>query len=129
MKIDGGIGVDGGFDRIVEKSQEQEEIGYDGLWVPETSHDPFTMLPLMAHGTKNIELGTSIVVGFARNPMDLAYSANDIQLISKGRFTLGSRQPNQGSHYSSVLDGMVQTCRQDARNDSCHKSNLEQLEY
>ena len=89
MKIDGGIGVDGGFDRIVEKSQEQEEIGYDGLWVPETSHDPFTMLPLMAHGTENIELGTSIVVGFARNPMDLAYSANDIQLISKGRFTLG----------------------------------------
>jgi probable F420-dependent oxidoreductase len=47
------------------------------------------MLPLMAYGTKNIELGTSIVVGFARNPMDLAYSANDIQLISKGRFTLG----------------------------------------
>ena len=89
MKIDGGLGVDSGFDGIMDKSREQEEIGYDGLWVPETSHDPFTMLPLMAEATENVELGTSIVVGFARNPMDLAYSANDIQLISKGRFTLG----------------------------------------
>jgi len=89
MKIDGGIGVDSGFDGIMDKSREQEEIGYDGLWVPETSHDPFTMLPLMAQATEKVELGTSIVVGFARNPMDLAYSANDIQLMSKGRFTLG----------------------------------------
>ena len=89
MKIDGGLGVESGFDGIKESCQQQEELGYDGLWVPETSHDPFTMLPLMAEATENVELGTGIVVGFARNPMDLAYSANDIQLISKGRFTLG----------------------------------------
>ena len=43
MKIDGGLGVDSGFDGIMDKSREQEEIGYDGLWVPETSHDPFTI--------------------------------------------------------------------------------------
>jgi Coenzyme F420-dependent N5,N10-methylene tetrahydromethanopterin reductase and related flavin-dependent oxidoreductases len=43
----------------------------------------------MDEATEYVELGTGIVVGFARNPMDLAYSANDIQLISKGRFTLG----------------------------------------
>ena len=89
MKIDGGLGVDSGFDGIMDKSREPRRNWYDGLWVPETSHDPFTMLPLMAEATENVELGTSIVVGFARNPMDLAYSANDIQLISKGRFTLG----------------------------------------
>ncbi|MFT7648991.1 MAG: putative F420-dependent oxidoreductase [Candidatus Poriferisodalaceae bacterium] len=89
MKVDGGINVDGNFDGIMDKSREQEAAGYDGLWVPETSHDPFTMLPLIAHATETAELGTSIVVGFARNPMSLAYSANDIQLISKGRFILG----------------------------------------
>ena len=89
MKIDGGLGVESGFDGIKESCQQQEELGYDGLWVPETAHDPFTMLPLMAEATENVELGTGIVVGFARNPMDLAYSANDIQLLSKGRFTLG----------------------------------------
>ena len=48
MKIDGGLGVESGFDGIKESCQQQEELGYDGLWVPETSHDPFTMLPLMA---------------------------------------------------------------------------------
>ena len=89
MKVDGGIGVTSGFDGIMESSRKQEELGYDGLWVPETSHDPFTMLPLMAHATDSVELGTSIVVGFARNPMSLAYSANDIQLLSGGRFILG----------------------------------------
>ena len=89
MKVDGGLGVTSGFDGIIESSQEQEALGYDGLWVPETSHDPFTMLPLMAHATSTVELGTSIVVGFARNPMSLAYSANDIQLLSQGRFILG----------------------------------------
>ncbi len=89
MKVDGGIGVSGGLDGIMESAQKQEELGYDGLWVPETSHDPFTMLPLMAHVTDKVELGTSIVVGFARNPMSLAYSANDIQTLSGGRFILG----------------------------------------
>ena len=89
MKVDGGIGVDSGFDGLMDKAREQEEAGYDGLWVPETKHDPFTMLPLMAHATEKVELGTSIVVGFARNPMSLAHSANDIQLMSNGRFILG----------------------------------------
>ena len=89
MKVDGGIGTTSNFNGIMDRVREQEAAGYDGLWVPETSHDPFTMLPLMAHATETVELGTNIVVGFARNPMSLAYSANDIQLISRGRFILG----------------------------------------
>ncbi|WP_419923342.1 LLM class F420-dependent oxidoreductase [Candidatus Poriferisodalis sp.] len=89
MKVDGGFGTSSGFEGLMESCREQEELGYDGLWVPETSHDAFTMLPLMAHATETVELGTSIVVGFARNPMSLAYSANDIQLLSGGRFILG----------------------------------------
>ncbi len=89
MKVDGGVGVDSSLDGIGERARAQEEQGYDGLWVPETNHDAFTMLPLMAQATNDVELGTSIVVGFARNPMSLAYSANDIQLLSKGRFILG----------------------------------------
>jgi probable F420-dependent oxidoreductase len=89
MKVDGGLSTDSDFDGLMDKAREQEDMGYDGLWVPETKHDPFTMLPLLAHATERVELGTSIVVGFARNPMTLATSANDIQLISKGRFILG----------------------------------------
>ena len=89
VKVDGGISTDGGFDNLMESSREQEVLGYDGLWAPETIHDPFTMLPLMAHATSSVDLGTNIAVGFARNPMSLAYSANDIQTLSEGRFVLG----------------------------------------
>ncbi len=89
MKVDGGAGVDDGFEGLMDKCREQEAVGYDGLWVPETKHDPFTLLPLMAHATESVDLGTNIVVAFARNPMTLATSANDIQLQTKGRFILG----------------------------------------
>ena len=89
MKVDGGIGLDSSLNDIGKRARAQEDQGYAGLWVPETNHDAFTLLPLMAEATETVDLGTSIVVGFARNPMSLAYSANDIQLMSEGRFILG----------------------------------------
>jgi probable F420-dependent oxidoreductase len=36
-----------------------------------------------------LEFGTGIAVAFARNPMTLAVLANDLQLLTKGRFMLG----------------------------------------
>jgi len=89
MKVDGGLGVSANISNVKESASEQESQGYDGLWVPETSHDPFVPLALAADATETCELGTSIVVAFAQNPMSLAYSANDLQLLSEGRFILG----------------------------------------
>jgi len=66
-----------------------EQRGYDCAWVPETSHDPFPMLAVMASRTEKIELGTAIAVTFARNPMSMAQVANDLHLYSRGRFLLG----------------------------------------
>ncbi len=91
MKIDGGVGVYAGTGSLNagEAARTQEELGYDGLWAAETSHDPFISLALAAEHTERVELGTSIVVAFGRTPMDLAITANDLQLLSKGRFLLG----------------------------------------
>jgi len=91
MKIDGGVGVYAGTGDLNagEAARKQEDAGYDGLWAAETSHDPFISLALAAEHTERVELGTSIVVAFGRNPMDLAVTANDMQLLSKGRFILG----------------------------------------
>jgi probable F420-dependent oxidoreductase len=86
MKIDGGVG---GLEGVAATAKQQEDAGYDGLWAAETSHDPFLTLALAAEHTERVELGTSICVAFARNPMTLAYTANDLQLLSKGRFMLG----------------------------------------
>ncbi|HCH79924.1 MAG TPA: LLM class F420-dependent oxidoreductase, partial [Acidimicrobiaceae bacterium] len=55
----------------------------------ETSHDPFLPLVLAAEHTETLELGTSIAVAFARNPMLLANLGWDLQALSKGRFNLG----------------------------------------
>ena len=91
MKIDGGIGVYVGAGDLDagEAAKAQEDAGYDGLWAPETSHDPFISLAFAARDTVRVELGTGIAVAFGRNPMDLAITANDLQLLSKGRFILG----------------------------------------
>jgi probable F420-dependent oxidoreductase len=87
MDVDGGIGFDPSG--VVESARGAEEAGYDGVWTAETSHDPFLPLVLAAEHTEHIMLGTGIAVAFARNPMNLAMLANDLQTMSNGRFMLG----------------------------------------
>jgi probable F420-dependent oxidoreductase len=87
MKVDGGIGTD--LHRVAQSAKEVEAAGYSGAWTAETSHDPFFPLLLAAEHTTDIELGTSIAVAFARNPMTLANIAWDLQSFSGGRFVLG----------------------------------------
>ncbi|MGH9235993.1 MAG: LLM class F420-dependent oxidoreductase [Acidimicrobiales bacterium] len=87
MMIDGGIR--GGLERATASAAEQERRGYDGIWVAETSHDPFLPLLLAAQDTVRIDLATGIAVAFARSPMTLAQTAWDLQDASHGRFILG----------------------------------------
>ncbi|MCO5319724.1 MAG: LLM class flavin-dependent oxidoreductase, partial [Microthrixaceae bacterium] len=87
MKIDAGIGFN--LARAAAEAEEAESFGYDGVWVPETSRDPFLPLALAAEHTERIDIGTSIAVAFARSPMTLANTAYDLNQFSKGRFILG----------------------------------------
>ena len=87
MKVDGGVSDQ--LAHAVASAQETEAAGYDGAWTSETAHDPFLPLLLAAEHTERIELGTSIAVAFARNPMTLAHIGWDLQAYSKGRFILG----------------------------------------
>src|SRR4249920_3031910 len=87
MKVDGGIGND--LTKAGAQAKEAEAAGYTGAWTAETSHDPFFPLLLAAEHTQTLELGTSIAVAFARNPMTLANIGWDLQAYSKGRFILG----------------------------------------
>jgi probable F420-dependent oxidoreductase len=66
-----------------------EQVGYDGFNAAEARHDVFTTLTLVARATTGISLQSAIAVAFARNPMNVAVLANDLQLISEGRFRLG----------------------------------------
>jgi len=88
MLVDTGI-MAPTFEQVGARARELEEFGYDGLITAETAHDPFLPLAIAAQHTERIELGTGIAVAFARTPMVTAYTANDLQRASKGRFILG----------------------------------------
>jgi probable F420-dependent oxidoreductase len=87
MKVDGGISLD--LRKVASSAKEVEAAGYDGAWTAETAHDPFLPLLLAAEHTERLELGTSIAVAFARNPMLLANIGWDLQYYSQGRFIMG----------------------------------------
>jgi len=70
-------------------ASKAEDYGFDCLWANETKHDPFVQLALAAASTTKIELGTSIALAFTRSPTTLAYTAWDLQSVSKGRLILG----------------------------------------
>jgi probable F420-dependent oxidoreductase len=87
MLVDGGLSFridDAGAD-----ARELEREGYDGAWSAETGHDPLLIVAGAATTTSTLELGTGIVVAFARSPMITATMANDVQLLSRGRLLLG----------------------------------------
>lgn len=87
VKIDRGIPSD--LAQVPETARELELGGYDGCWTGEINHDPFLPLVLAAEHTSRIEIGTSIAVAFARNPMTVAHLGWDLQAYSGGRFILG----------------------------------------
>lgn len=77
-------------EKIAELVQLIESRGsVRGLFVAEAAHDPFIALALAAVASQTVEIGTSVAVAFARTPMELAYSAYDLQRLSRGRLVLG----------------------------------------
>jgi probable F420-dependent oxidoreductase len=107
--------------RAAEAAREYEDAGYSGVWTAETSHDPFLPLVLAAEHTERVEIGTSIAVAFARNPMLLANIGWDLQSYSNGRFILGlgsqikphitKRFSMEWSHPASRMREMIQAVR------------------
>ena len=87
MKIDTSLMFDPV--KVGSMAAELEAVGFDGAYTFEGQNDPFISLAAAAMKTGRMELMTSIAVAFARNPMSLAYQANDLQLLSGGRFILG----------------------------------------
>ncbi|QZT58837.1 LLM class F420-dependent oxidoreductase [Mycolicibacterium austroafricanum] len=93
MGAGGGLKVDAAvvsqLSEVPAAARTLERRGYDGCWTAEINHDPFLPLTLAAEHTHSIELGTSIAVAFARNPMTVAQIGWDLQDYSGGRFILG----------------------------------------
>jgi len=71
-----------------ERAHVLHEAGASGVFTFEGPHDVFTPLALAA-AVEGLDLMTNVAIAFPRNPIHLAHQANDLQLLTKGRFTLG----------------------------------------
>jgi len=72
----------------IERAHALREAGAAGVFTFEGPHDVFTPLALAA-AVEGLDLMTNVAIAFPRNPIHLAHQANDLQLLTKGRFTLG----------------------------------------
>ncbi|MGH0030537.1 MAG: TIGR03617 family F420-dependent LLM class oxidoreductase [Myxococcota bacterium] len=66
-----------------------EAMGYDGLNVPDATHDGLLAAQAALRGTTRLKAATSVLVCFPRSPMTVAIAAWDLQSASGGRFELG----------------------------------------
>jgi probable F420-dependent oxidoreductase len=87
MKVSGMLGAD--LEMAPLAIAELEQRGFDTAFTAEINSDPYFPLVLAAEHSERIALTTSISVAFARNPMNVAQMAWDLNQYSKGRFTVG----------------------------------------
>ena len=82
------------FAGAAAEAAELAEAGVDGVFTFEGPHDGFVPLIVAAGASdaqpaRKLDLYTNVAIALPRNPMQLAYLANDLQLLSGGRFMLG----------------------------------------
>jgi probable F420-dependent oxidoreductase len=74
---------------VGERAAEIEALGFDAVGVTETNGNPFLAAAQAAQATSRARVVTAIALAFPRTPMDVAYTAWDLQALSGGRFALG----------------------------------------
>ena len=79
---------------IFDMAQAVEKSGYHSLWVGDSVTakprlEVFSTLSALAVKTKNIQLGTSVVIAALRNPVMLAQSVASVDILAAGRLILG----------------------------------------
>ena len=75
---------------FVELGERSEELGYSGVWAPETTGpDGISILAALAAQTERIRLGSGILPIFMRSPVAMAQTVAALDSPSGGRFILG----------------------------------------
>jgi probable F420-dependent oxidoreductase len=74
---------------VADAAARVEALGFDAVGVTESTGNPFLAATLAAGATTDARVLTAIALALPRTPMDLAYTAWDLQTLSGGRFALG----------------------------------------
>ncbi|MCU1396058.1 MAG: hypothetical protein JWM34_4486 [Ilumatobacteraceae bacterium] len=102
------------FGGAAAEAAQLAEAGVDGAFTFEGPHDGFVPLTLAAAGAP-VDLYTNVAIALPRNPMQLAYLANDLQLLSGGRFMLGlgsQIKPQIEKRFGAAFDPPVARMRE-----------------
>ena len=87
MRMD--VFVPGGLVGAAPLAARAEAAGFGAVWAGEMANDPMLALAAATEATSTIELGSAIVLAFARSPMVVAQQAWALADATGGRFTLG----------------------------------------
>ena len=79
----------GGLVGAADLAAGAERAGFGAVWAGEMANDPMLALAAATGSTSHIELGSAIVLAFARSPMVVAQQAWALASATGGRFTLG----------------------------------------
>src|SRR3954454_5646658 len=71
-----------------ERARELAGLGFDGVFTFEGIGDVFLPLAMAAAAT-DLTIYSNVAIAFPRSPMHVAYTAWDLQKLSRGRFLLG----------------------------------------
>src|SRR5215813_14150694 len=79
---------------LLAMAERAEAAGFDSVWIGDSliarpRHEPLTLLSAVAARTKQVELGTAVLLPALRNPVVLAHGIATLDQISHGRFILG----------------------------------------
>lgn len=77
------------LEEMAGRARQAEQGGFDGLFVAESTSDPFQNLAIASQNTDRVALGTSVALAFPRSPMLTAVSAWELQRATRGRHILG----------------------------------------
>jgi probable F420-dependent oxidoreductase len=79
---------------LLALAERAEAMGFDSIWVGDSllarpRHDPLTLLAAVAARTRQVELGTAVLLPVLRNPVVLAQQVATLDRIAAGRLILG----------------------------------------
>ena len=114
VKVDSGLGAELSkvVDRVTKRRGGRARLPVGG-WRRRTT--PSCRLTLAAEHSSSVSLGTGVAIAFARNPMSLAYTTNQLQEYSGGRVVLGVGVAGATAHREAFQHDVVASRGADAR--------------
>ncbi len=81
-------------DEILQLGDYAEEIGLDSVWVGDSllakpRHEPLALLSAIGGRTRQIQIGTAVLLPMLRNPVLLAHQLATMDQITRGRLVVG----------------------------------------